>query len=126
MLAELEDTEVTYLYKKNNLTTMHKSANGHYMLSKYLSTVRSKSKCVVLFFSQKQKLLQISILYSGVYLIITHCAFIYFQEKFFPIRLFALYWSWTVQWQHCAFIDFGKISCPVRLFHTVHLLLTPE
>ena len=53
MLAELEDTEVTYLYKKNHLTTMHKSANGHYMLSKYLSTVRLKSKCVVLLFFSK-------------------------------------------------------------------------
>ena len=69
MLAELEDTEVTYLYKKNNLTTMHKSANGHYMLSKYLSTVRLKSKCVVvLLFSQKQKLLQISILFILKYI----------------------------------------------------------
>ena len=38
---------------KNHLTTMHKSANEHYMLSKYLSTVRLKSKCVVLLFFSK-------------------------------------------------------------------------
>ena len=46
---------------KNHLTTMHKSANEHYMLSKYLSTVRlNQIKMCNTFFPQKQKLLQIS------------------------------------------------------------------
>ena len=57
----LEERETSSSHLKNYLTTIHKSANGHYMLNKYLFTVRLESKCVVLFFLKTETILYLSI-----------------------------------------------------------------